>query len=231
MDSINRFAKDNNLWVVDDAAQSFGSTYKNRKVGSLCDVTSTSFFPAKPLGAYGDGGALFTNNEKIAEIAKSCRVHGQGKDKYSNVRIGMTARLDTIQAAILLSKLAIFDNELNLRQVVADQYTKNLNEIVKTPFVPSFINSSWAQYTIKLPKHINRDEFQNYLKSKNIPTAIYYPIPVHKQKPYKKFFITDEELKITNELSQSLISLPMHPYLNKKTIDFISNEVISFIKN
>ncbi len=229
IDKINTIAAKNNLWVIDDAAQSFGATYKDKRVGTLSDVTCTSFFPAKPLGAYGDGGALFTNSKKIDEIARSCRVHGQGKDKYTNIRLGMTARLDTMQATILISKLSIFENELKLRQKIANQYSKNLRDYVKIPHIPNHIKSSWAQYTIQLPDHIDRGDLQLFLKDKNIPTSIYYPIPIHRLEPYKKYFLSDIDLSVTNMLSKTVLSLPMHPYLDNKTVKYISERVVEFI--
>ena len=171
MDPINNFAKNHDLWVLDDAAQSFGSTYNNKPVGSLCEVSATSFFPAKPLGCYGDGGALFTNIEKIYEIAKSSHVHGMGKVRYEYDRIGMNARRSTIQTAILLEKLDIFPLELEKRQNVADNYNKHLNLLnlgITTPILINEATSSWAQYTIILPDDIDRDILQENLKSKNI---------------------------------------------------------------
>ena len=233
MDQINNFAKDHNLWVLDDAAQSFGSTYNNNPVGSLCEVTATSFFPAKPLGCYGDGGALFTNNEEIYEIANSSHVHGMGKVRYEYDRIGMNARISTIQAAILLEKLDIFPFELEKRQKIADYYNKQFNELnleIKTPTLIDKATSSWAQYTIILPDNVDRYKLQEKLKSKNIPTAVYYPIPLNEHKPYQKYPVSHEGLPVTNYLSKNVLSLPMHPYLSKSEIMFIVKSIAMFLK-
>ena len=234
MDPINNFAKNHDLWVLDDAAQSFGSTYNNKPVGSLCEVSATSFFPAKPLGCYGDGGALFTNNEKIYEIANSSHVHGMGKVRYEYDRIGMNARISTIQAAILLEKLNIFPLELEKRQNVADNYNKHLNQLnlgIKTPVLIKESTSSWAQYTIILPDDINRDTLQEKLKSKNIPTSVYYPIPLNEHKPYEKYPVSHEGLFNTIYLSKNVLSLPMHPYLSESDIILIVKSIAKAIKN
>ena len=181
MDEINAFAQTNGLWVLDDAAQSFGTEYRGRKTGTVANVTCTSFFPAKPLGCYGDGGALFTDNDEIAQIARSARIHGQGVHKYQCDRLGMTARLDTIQAAILLAKLNIFEDELNQRESIANYYHELLSDWVQTPVFHSDMTSSWAIYTLNLPKSVDRKQMQESLGKNGIPTAIYYPIPMHLQ--------------------------------------------------
>ena len=233
MDPINNFAKNHNLWVLDDAAQSFGSTYNNNPVGSLCEVSATSFFPAKPLGCYGDGGAIFTNNEEIYEIANSSHVHGMGKVRYEYERIGMNARISTIQAAILLEKLNIFPLELKKRQKVAENYNKQFNKLnlnIKTPILISNATSTWAQYTIILPDDVDRDKLQENLKSKNIPTAVYYPIPLNKHKPYEKYPVSQEGLPVTIYLSKNVLSLPMHPYLTESQIIFIVKNIANAIK-
>jgi len=225
MDPIIEIAKKNKIWVLDDAAQSFGGKYKNKYVGTLTEVTATSFFPAKPLGCYGDGGALFTNNKKIYDIAYSAHLHGMGKKRYFYDRIGMNGRMDTIQAAILLEKLSIFKKELINRQKIADLYFKYFKKLkTKISFQNIMPNAqtSWAQFTIVLPKNIDRDLIQKKLFSKQIPTAIYYPIPLHKQKPYKKYPTPIDGLKNTEFLSKSVLSLPMHPYLKQKEIEYIS---------
>ncbi len=233
MDLINRFAKKNNLWVLDDAAQSFGGKYINKLVGNLSEVTATSFFPAKPLGCYGDGGAIFTNDSEIYEIANSSHVHGMGKNRYEYDRIGMNARISTIQAAILLEKLEIFTLELEKRQMVANKYNKYLNELnlgIRLPSINKNIQSSWAQYTIILPENINRDQLQKFLKSKNIPTAVYYPIPLNMHNPYKGYPVSKSGLKVTNYLSKHVLSLPMHPYLKEEEVIYISENINNFIK-
>ncbi len=232
MDLINDFAKKNDLWVLDDAAQSFGGKHRDKTVGNLSEATATSFFPAKPLGCYGDGGAVFTNDKEIYEIAKSTHTHGMGKNKYEYSRIGMNARMSTIQAAILLEKLAIFPAELNKRQIVADNYNKNLsisNLNIKLPLVNKGFRSSWAQYTIILPESVDRDKLQKYLKSKNIPTAVYYPIPLNKHKPYNIYPVSKSGLEVTNFLSKHVLSLPMHPYLKEDEVKYITGHLSDFI--
>ena len=234
MDKIKKIADLNNLWVFDDAAQSFGAKYKNKISGNLCDISATSFFPAKPLGCYGDGGALFTNNESYYKIAYSSHLHGMGNNKYEYDRIGMNGRIDTIQAAILLEKLTIFKSELLKREEIAKYYIEKfltLNTNIKLPKLIKNTNSSWAQFTIQLPLNCNRENFQSQMKEKNVPTAIYYPIPIHCQAPYKSFPISPDNLKNTMKLSNCVISLPMHPYLSKKNIDYISITVDRVIKN
>ena len=234
MDPINEFAKNNNLWVLDDAAQSFGGKYHGNNVGNLCEVTATSFFPAKPLGCYGDGGAIFTNDPEIYEIANSSHVHGMGKSRYEYDRIGMNARISTIQAAILLEKLEIFPSELNKRQAVANNYYKHLNDLnlkIKLPLLKSKFISSWAQYTIVLPDNINRDKLQESLKFKDIPTAVYYPIPLNEHKPYKNYPVSKSGLINTNYLARNVLSLPMHPYLSEDDIIYISKNIYEAFKN
>lgn len=212
-DPILEIASENNLWVLCDAAQSFGGSYKHKKVGSIGLVTSTSFFPSKPLGCYGDGGCIFTDSEELATTLRSIRIHGQGKEKYNTIHIGVNSRLDTIQAAILLEKLKIFPRELEQRQEVANQYNKALKGLVETPFVMEATQSAWAQYTIKLPSAQARSQVQAALKDGGIPTAVYYPVPIHQQPPYKKYLTATPVLNTTDNLAQVVLSLPMHPYL------------------
>ena len=234
MKPINEFAKNNNLWVLDDAAQSFGGKYYGNNVGNLCEVSATSFFPAKPLGCYGDGGAIFTNDPEIYEIANSSHVHGMGKNRYEYDRIGMNARISTIQAAILLEKLEIFPSELRKRQDVANNYNKYLNDLklnIKLPLIKNKCVSSWAQYTIILPENIDRSKLQEELKSKDIPTAIYYPIPLNEHEPYKNFPISKSGLANTNYLARNVLSLPMHPYLTEDDIINISKNIHEAFKN
>lgn len=221
MPAISAFARTHDLWLIDDAAQSYGTRYDNQKTGNLADITCTSFFPAKPLGCYGDGGAVLTNNSDHDALMRSLRVHGQGTDKYHNDHIGMTARLDTMQAAILLSKLTIFDDELVLRQQVASRYAERLHGLVRTPYLDPKATSSWAQYTICLPKNANRDQLQAELKNQGIPTAIYYPIPMHRQAPYSQFPVANGDLAVTDRLSEVVLALPMHPYLSATDQDYI----------
>ena len=224
---ISAFADKHGLWVLDDAAQSFGSTWKGQQAGTLGRVTATSFFPAKPLGCYGDGGAVLTNDDSIAEIAVSCRVHGQGRDKYENERIGMTARLDTIQAAILLSKLSIFDDELAARQQVADQYETLLGGKVTTPLLAADATSSWAQYVIQLPDGADRQAVQDRMGSKNIPTAVYYPRPMHTQPPYLRYPVAQDGLSVTERLASSVLALPMHRYLTPEQQEQVAAALMS----
>ncbi len=234
IDKIIEVADANKLWVLDDAAQSFGSSYKNKISGNLSDISATSFFPAKPLGCYGDGGAFFTNNEHYYKIAYSAHLHGMGSNKYEYDRIGMNGRMDTIQAAILIEKLKIFKSELIKRNKLADFYQRQFLDLgtnIELPKVISGAISSWAQFTIKLPPNCNRQDFQIKMKEKNIPTAIYYPIPIHCQKPYKEFPISSDNLKNTNLLSECVISLPMHAYLSFEEIEYISKVAHDIINN
>jgi dTDP-4-amino-4,6-dideoxygalactose transaminase len=215
--AIEAFAAQNGLWLLDDAAQSFGASWANKPVGQFGEVTATSFFPAKPLGCYGDGGAVFIKDEKIAEIARSCRVHGQGSDKYENVNIGMTARLDTMQAAILLAKLEIFDDELAKRQQVAEIYHKLLDDVAEAPQLAPSATSSWAQYVIRLPRETDREAIQAAMREQGVPTAIYYPRPMHTQPVYTRYPVTLSGLSLTEKLAHDVLALPMHPYLEKQT--------------
>ena len=211
--AIKAFANDHGLWLVDDAAQSFGATLNGQPVGQLADVTCTSFFPAKPLGAYGDGGAVFTDDAKIAEIIRSCRIHGMGQNKYENVRIGMTGRLDSMQAVVLDAKLDIFADELALRQQVADRYAALLENFVGVPILPFGATSSWAQYVIKLPRGTDRVALIQEMDKAGVPTAIYYPIPMHQQPPYERYPVSSCDLPVTMDLCDRVLALPMHPYL------------------
>ena len=189
-DAIAAIARAEQLFVLDDACQAFGAAYKQRRLGALCDATAVSFFPAKPLGCYGDGGAIFTDNDELAEIIRSLRVHGQGSDKYDNVRIGITGRLDSVQAAILLEKLTIFADEIDARQEVARRYAQGLADVATVPQVPDGYLSVWAQYTIRVAPD-RRDALAQSLKESGIPTAIYYPIPPHRQVAYRHYPVVD----------------------------------------
>jgi dTDP-4-amino-4,6-dideoxygalactose transaminase len=224
-DAIRTFANAHDLWLIDDAAQSFGAQWQGRPVGQLADVTCTSFFPAKPLGAYGDGGAVFTDDDKIADIIRSCRIHGMGKDKYENIRIGMTGRLDSMQAVVLDAKLDIFEEELALRQAVADRYQTLIGDIVEAPRLAVGATSSWAQYCIKLPKASDRDHVIKHLGTNGVPTAIYYPVPMHQQPPYKEFPQSQCGLGVTVDLCRRVLALPMHPYLDEAQQQHIAAEL------
>jgi dTDP-4-amino-4,6-dideoxygalactose transaminase len=223
-ESITRIAQQHGLKVIDDAAQSFGATYRNRKVGMLGDVTATSFFPAKPLGCYGDGGAVFTDDDDLAALVVSLRNHGAGEDRYDNVRIGMNGRLDTIQAAVLIEKLRIFAEEIETRDRLAKRYNELLGDIATVPQVPSGFGSVWAQYTIRLPAG-ERDPFAAALREQGIPTAQYYPKPTHRQTAYRDYPLADGGLPVTDRLAEEVISLPMHAYLDEATQDRIVKAV------
>ena len=209
-----------NLLVLDDAAQGFGATCNNRRLGTFGQATATSFFPAKPLGCYGDGGAVMTDDDGFAETLRSLRVHGQGSDKYDNVRIGLASRLDTIQAAILIEKLKIFPDEIDARNRIAGRYTEGLGDIVGVPRIPAGYTSVWAQYTIRVAGD-RRDALASALKSEGIPTAIYYPIPLHRQQAYKHYPIGKGGVAASDRLASEVISLPMHAYLDLATQDRI----------
>jgi dTDP-4-amino-4,6-dideoxygalactose transaminase len=216
-DAIGAVASAEGLFVLDDAAQSFGASYKGRRLGTFGLATATSFFPAKPLGCFGDGGAILTDDAEFAETLRSVRVHGQGSDKYDNVRIGLTGRLDTMQAAILIEKLKIFEDEIAVRNKVADHYAQGLRDVLAVPQVVTGCTSVWAQYTIRLPKGVDRDGFAAALKAQGVPTAIYYPKSMHQQTAYRGFPIADGGLPVSERLSADVISLPMHAYLDEPT--------------
>jgi dTDP-4-amino-4,6-dideoxygalactose transaminase len=208
------------LFVLDDAAQAFGATYNGRHVGALAPATATSFFPAKPLGCYGDGGAVLTDDEELAHAMRSLRVHGQGRDKYDCVRIGLNGRLDTIQAAVLIEKLKIFPEEIAARQRVAARYAAGLADVATIPAVADGSTSVWAQYTIRLAPG-RRDALSQSLERQGIPTAVYYPIPLHQQQPYRNFPVADGGAPVSERLAGEVISLPMHAYLDAPTQDRI----------
>jgi dTDP-4-amino-4,6-dideoxygalactose transaminase len=219
-DAIAAVAAAHNLLVLDDAAQSFGATYKGRKLGTLAPATATSFFPAKPLGCYGDGGAILTDDEDLAAQLKSLRVHGEGSDKYDAARIGITGRLDTIQAAILLEKLKIFPDEIVARNAVAQRYTSGLASAAILPRVGNESTSVWAQYTIRLAPG-RRDALAAALKGQGIPTAIYYAKPLHHQAAYRGFPVGAGGVPVSERLAEEVISLPMHAYLDQQVQDRI----------
>jgi dTDP-4-amino-4,6-dideoxygalactose transaminase len=228
-DALLPIARADNLFVLDDAAQGFGATYKGRKLGTLVPATATSFFPAKPLGCYGDGGAVLTDDAALVEVLKSLRVHGQGADKYDNVRIGMTSRLDTIQAAVLIEKLKIFADEIAARDAVARRYAEGLHDVATVPQVPDGLTSVWAQYTIRLRPGV-RDGLAAKLKARGIPTAIYYPKPLHRLEAYRRFPVVDNGIPVTDQLAEEVISLPMHAYLDGPTQDRIIEAVRASLK-
>jgi len=224
-DAVAAIAEAEGMFVLDDAAQGFGATYKGRRLGSIGLATATSFFPAKPLGCFGDGGAIFTDDAQLAADLRSVRVHGQGSDKYDNVRLGLTARLDTMQAAILIEKLKIFEDEIAARDQVAERYARGLGNVVSVPRLASGCTSVWAQYTIRLPDGVNRDGFAAALKAQGIPTAIYYPKSMHQQTAYRNFPVAAGGLPVSEKLSEDVISLPMHAYLDEPTQERIIKAV------
>jgi len=214
-DRINEIAGAQGLFVLEDAAQSFGAQYQGKKSCSLADIAATSFFPAKPLGCYGDGGMVFTDSDDLYEKLTSVRVHGKGSDKYDNIRIGLNGRCDTLQAAILLAKFDIFPEEIELRQQVAKRYTELLssNESITCPYVAEGCKSAWAQYSILSEK---RSEIQKALKDAGIPTAIYYPTPLHLQTAYNYLGYGAGDFAVSEEKAKIIFSLPMHPYLKEE---------------
>jgi dTDP-4-amino-4,6-dideoxygalactose transaminase len=212
-DAITAVAKEVGAYVIADSAQGFGAHYKGRVTGSIGDIATTSFFPAKPLGCYGDGGAVFTNNEELRALLDSFRVHGKGSHKYDNERIGLNSRLDTIQAAILLEKLAIYADEIDARQVVARRYTEQLSDIIDTPVVPEGYQSVWAQYTLKTRQGQDREVIMQSLSNQGVPTMVYYPRPLHQQTAYAPFPRDPAGLPVSEALAKQVFSLPMHPYL------------------
>lgn len=225
-DKINEIAKRHGLFVIEDAAQSFGASYNNRKACSLTDVASTSFFPAKPLGAYGDGGMIFTDDDDLYQKILSIRVHGSGSDKYNNIRVGLNGRLDTIQAAVLLAKIEIFDEEIKLRQLVAKRYNEELKDAVKVPVVESHNISAWAQYAML---HPDRDKIIEKLKADGIPVAIYYPIPLHLQEAFNHLGYKKGDFPISEKCADEVFSIPFHPYLTRDDQDKVINAIKSSV--
>jgi dTDP-4-amino-4,6-dideoxygalactose transaminase len=227
---IQAAAKAENLLVLDDAAQAFGATCNNRRLGTFGQATATSFFPAKPLGCYGDGGAVITDDDALADALRSLRVHGQGSDKYDNVRIGLASRLDTMQAAILSEKLKIFPDEIDARNAAASRYNSALAGVVEVPRVPAGSTSVWAQYTIRVAGG-RRDAIAAALKAEGIPTAIYYPIPLHRQQAYRHFPVGKGGVAVSERLASEVISLPMHAYLDAGTQDRIIDATLRALKS
>ncbi len=223
-DEINEIAGENSMVVIEDAAQSFGASYKGKMACNLTDVAATSFFPAKPLGCYGDGGAVFTNDSNVAGKLISLRVHGKGTDKYDNVRTGVNGRLDTLQAGILLAKMEVFADEVEQRQVVAQRYSDGLKDVVEVPLIPDNYKSAWAQYSILSD---NKQELINRLKENGIPTAVYYPKPLHLQTAFSCLGYEQGSMPVSEEASGRIFSLPMHPYLS----DEDQNTIINILRN
>ena len=228
---IREIADQYGLKILEDSAQGFGGMIGIERAGVFGDMSTTSFFPAKPLGCYGDGGAIFVNDDETAAYLESVRVHGKGSFKYDNIRIGWNSRLDTIQAAILLPKFKAFcEYELDAVNHVAEKYTELLKGLVKTPMIPNGYLSSWAQYTIQVENQEIRDGLQAFLKENGIPTMVYYPKPMHKQKAFADLKLY-QECPITEKLCQTVLSLPMHPYLTDEEITLVSANIKDYIQN
>ncbi|MBT5032793.1 MAG: DegT/DnrJ/EryC1/StrS family aminotransferase [Proteobacteria bacterium] len=225
-DAINQIAAAHKLFVLQDAAQSFGASYKGSRTCSNTPLAATSFFPPKPLGCYGDGGAVFTDGRKIADTIKSIRIHGQGQDKYDNVRLGLNARMDSIQAAILIEKLKFFESEIEMRHRVATLYTEALQDHVAVPRVADDNTSVWAQYSVTSE---HRDQIREALNNKGIPTATYYPIPIHLSTAYAHLGHQVGDFPVSEGLSRTMFSLPMHPYLEQQQIEAICDTISSTV--
>lgn len=229
--SIEKIAKKYNLLVLEDAAQGFGAEFNGKRACSFGDAATTSFFPAKPLGCYGDGGAIFTNDDNVAALLESLRVHGKGEDKYDNIRIGVNSRLDTVQAAILDVKLSAFINhELKDVNLVYHKYNSRLKNVVDVPIIPSGYLSSFAQYTIKLQTQEQRDGLKVFLSNKGIPSMIYYTKTMHNQTAFSDLNNLDMDYPISTKLCTTVLSLPMHPYLSDEDINIICDAIVEYIK-
>ena len=227
---IKMIAKHYGLKILEDSAQGFGGSIGDKRAGSFGDIATTSFFPAKPLGCYGDGGAIFLSDDETTKYLESIRVHGKGSFKYDNIRIGWNSRLDTLQAAILIPKLEAFRKyELEVVNRVAEKYTKELKDIVKVPVIPKGYHSSWAQYTIQLKNQESRDGLQIFLKEKNIPTMVYYPKPMHMQRAFTKQKVY-QTCPVSEKLCQTVLSLPIHPYMESKDIELVVKYVLQAVK-
>jgi len=223
---ISKIASKYNLILIEDAAQSFGATYNNKKSCSFGDIAATSFFPAKPFGCYGDGGAIFTNDSELAELCRSIRVHGKGNDKYDNIRIGLNSRLDTIQAVVLLNKFKIFESEIVSRNKIADKYSHELQSVLEIPYISDGNISSWAQYSLLCKDEIERDKLIKKINSAGIPTAIYYKTPFNKLDLYKN--ICNKDYPVSESHSLNIFSIPMHPYLEDSEINKITSTIIDY---
>lgn len=224
---LTEIAEAHDLWVVADAAQSFGASAHGVPVGAMAPLTTTSFFPAKPLGCYGDGGAVLATGAEDAAVMRSLRVHGSGSDKYDNVRIGINGRLDTLQAAILLQKLTVFESEIESRQVVAARYAEGLGDLVVVPTVPKGSRSAWAQYTVRVS---DRAAVSQALSASGVPTAVYYPLPLHQQTAYRAFPVGAAGTKVSELLATEVLSLPMHPYLTATDQDIVIDTLRSAVQ-
>jgi len=228
--AIRKIADENNLLILEDSAQGFGGRIGDRKTCSFGDISTTSFFPAKPLGCYGDGGAVFTDDDNIAAILKSLKVHGKGTDKYDNIRIGMNSRLDTLQAAVLLQKMDFFEEEIENCNQAAEFYSRKLGEYVTVPKVKEGFYSGWAQYTILLKDEEQRNRTLNELKSKGIPTAVYYQKPMHQQKAFEEKQPVKIDCPNTEAICQTCLSLPMHGYLEEEDMKTICKAIVESLQ-
>lgn len=215
---LKKIAKEYDLSIISDAAQSFGASFYGEKVGAINDISCTSFFPAKPLGCYGDGGAIFVKNNTLKLKLESLRAHGKSREKYKITDIGLNSRLDTLQAAVLIAKMNIIEWEIKKRNALAKLYVNELHNYFEVPIIPKETNSAWAQFTLKSK---NRNKVIAFLKEKNIPAAIYYPIPMHLQPAYKKFNTDNTNLGVSEKLSKSVFSIPIHPYINSDQKELI----------
>ncbi len=233
-DRISAIARENGLFVIEDAAQSFGAEYQGKKAGALADIACTSFFPAKPLGGYGDGGMCFTDDDTLADLMRSIRIHGQGSDRYNNVRVGINGRLDSLQAAILLAKFSLFPEEVELRQTVAQRYTSLLtphsslltpHSSLLTPHIPSGYKSVWAQYSILARDNAHRSVIQTALQKEGIPTMVYYPKPLHVQDAFAFLGYRPDDFPVSDECARRIFSLPMHPYLKEEDQRLIASAI------
>lgn len=226
---IRKIANKYGVLILEDGAQGFGGDVNGRRSCSFGDISTTSFFPSKPLGCYGDGGACFTDNDDWAALINSYRMHGKGSSKYDNIRIGMNSRLDTIQASILQVKLKAFTKELAAVNNAACEYSSRLSDFVKTPIVPAGFLSSWAQYTIRLNNRTERDELQTFLIGEGIPSRVYYPTPMHRQKAYLNSDMPESDCPTTVKLCDTVLSLPIHPYISAEEIDRVCTAIRTFI--
>ena len=219
------------MYILEDSAQGFGGMLGDKRDCSFGDISTTSFFPAKPLGCYGDGGAVFTDNSQWDELIRSYKVHGKGSSKYDNIRIGMNSRLDTLQAAVLLAKLPVFaGEELENEQKIALKYTEKLKEYVKVPVIRDGFYSSWAQYTIQLKNSKMRDGLQKYLKDLGIPAMVYYQKPMHLQKAFDNSIYNDDDYPNTNRLCDTVLSLPFHPYMSDEDVELVAKSIIEYVE-
>ncbi|WP_152045854.1 DegT/DnrJ/EryC1/StrS family aminotransferase [Aureimonas psammosilenae] len=228
--SLRTVADEHGLKLISDAAQGYGATIDGRMAGAWADVVATSFYPAKPLGCYGDGGAVQTNDAELAAVMRSLRVHGSGTDRYDNVRIGMNARMDTLQAAVVIEKLGIFPEEIESRMRIARRYSDALSQVVTPQVLPNGMVSTWAQYTVRVSDG-RRDAFMAAMKERGVPTVIYYAKPLHQQTAYRDFPAAGGRLAVTDELSGDVVSLPMHAYLDEATQDRIIDAVHASLKS